>query len=72
MENQTISDSGIQTIPIDSIQITNNIRKFYNEESLLELASSISEIGVLQLILVRPAKDGKYDLIVGTPPHPPI
>ena len=66
MENQTISDSGIQTIPIDSIQITNNIRKFYNEESLLELASSISEIGVLQLILVRPAKDGKYDLIVGT------
>jgi ParB family chromosome partitioning protein len=37
----------------------------FDEESLSELASSITEMGVLQPILVRPLEDGAFELIAG-------
>jgi ParB family chromosome partitioning protein len=37
----------------------------FAEEGLVELAASISEMGVLQPILVRPKDDGEYELIAG-------
>jgi ParB family chromosome partitioning protein len=40
-------------------------RVHFDEESLAELSASIREIGVLQPVLVRPAKDGVYELIAG-------
>jgi ParB family transcriptional regulator, chromosome partitioning protein len=41
-------------------------RVHFDEESLAELANSITQIGVLQPILVRPASDGVgYELIAG-------
>jgi ParB family chromosome partitioning protein len=40
-------------------------RLAFDEATLLELASSIREHGVLQPILVRPRDDGRYQLIAG-------
>lgn len=43
----------------------NQPRVHFAEEGLVELAASISEMGVLQPILVRPLDDGEYELIAG-------
>lgn len=40
-------------------------RVHFAEEGLVELAASISEMGVLQPILVRPLDSGEYELIAG-------
>ena len=40
-------------------------RESFDEASLDELARSITEIGVLQPVLVRPGPDGRYELIAG-------
>jgi ParB family chromosome partitioning protein len=40
-------------------------RQHFDEESLVELAASIAEMGVLQPILVRPLDDEQYELIAG-------
>ena len=40
-------------------------RKDFDEKALSELADSIREHGVLQPLLVRPLKDGRYQLITG-------
>lgn len=43
----------------------NQPRVHFDEESLTELAASITEMGVLQPILVRPTDDGTFELIAG-------
>jgi ParB family chromosome partitioning protein len=43
----------------------NQPRVHFAEEGLVELAASISEMGVLQPILVRPLADGEYELVAG-------
>jgi ParB family transcriptional regulator, chromosome partitioning protein len=44
----------------------NQPRTHFDEERLLELASSIKTYGVLSPILVRPGKSqGRYDLVAG-------
>ena len=43
----------------------NQPRVHFDEQSLLELSSSIAEMGVLQPILVRPLDDGGHELIAG-------
>jgi ParB family chromosome partitioning protein len=40
-------------------------RVHFDEESLIELASSIAQIGVLQPILVRPVGEDRFELIAG-------
>lgn len=40
-------------------------RRFFDEEKLKELASSIKEHGVVQPVVVRPLKEGQYELVVG-------
>jgi ParB family chromosome partitioning protein len=53
-------------IPVGSIEPNpNQPRTHFDEESLTELAASIRDIGVLQPLLVRPAGDGRYQLIAG-------
>jgi len=54
----------LKTLELGAIQL----RKFFDEEKLNELASSLKEKGALQPILVRPLseKDGKkYEVIMG-------
>jgi ParB/RepB/Spo0J family partition protein len=40
-------------------------RRYFDEETLQELASSLRERGVLQPVLVRSGPDGSYELIAG-------
>jgi ParB/RepB/Spo0J family partition protein len=55
-----------QTLPIKFI-VANplNPRKHFDREELQKLAGSIKEHGVLQPVLVRPHKDGRFELIAG-------
>jgi ParB family chromosome partitioning protein len=55
-------------IPVDSIRPNaRQPRTEFDEDALEELAGSIREIGVLQPVVVRPARDGTagYELIMG-------
>ncbi|MBO5009706.1 MAG: ParB/RepB/Spo0J family partition protein [Clostridia bacterium] len=64
-ENKS-SDSGISTIKVSLIDPkSDQPRKYFDKEALEQLASSISENGVLQPILVRKYGDGRYQIIAG-------
>lgn len=54
-------------IPLDSIIINDKIlaRIKIDDEFVNELKESMKEIGLLTPIIVRPAKDGKYEIIDG-------
>lgn len=56
----------LQDLPIGAIEPNpNQPRVHFDEDSLVELAASIRELGVLQPILVRPVDDDRYQLIAG-------
>ena len=64
-ENKS-SDSGISTLKVSLIDPkSDQPRKYFDKEALEQLASSISENGVLQPILVRKYGDGRYQIIAG-------
>ncbi len=64
--NNTIYDGdNMQEIDIDQVKARiDQPRSFFREDSLMELASSIKEHGLLQPILVKPTEDG-YEIIAG-------
>jgi ParB family chromosome partitioning protein len=56
----------VRDVPIKKVQPNpNQPRITWHEETIRELAASIREHGVLQPVLVRPAQDGRYQLIAG-------
>lgn len=56
----------VRNVPLDRIDPNpDQPRLTFDEDSLQELAASITEHGVLQPILVRPGADGRYQLIAG-------
>ena len=58
--------SGAITLNIDDIEPNRaQPRKAFDEAALNELADSISQYGVLQPLLVRPQKDGSYQIVAG-------
>lgn len=59
-------DSGISTVRLSEIEPNlSQPRKEFDEEALNELADSISAHGVLQPLLVRPTKNGMYQIVAG-------
>ena len=61
-----IPTSGMRDIEITAIDPNpHQPRVHFDEDTLSELAASIRAIGLLQPVLVRPAKDGRYELIGG-------
>jgi ParB family chromosome partitioning protein len=53
-------------IPVSAISANpRQPRQIFDEEALAELAASISEVGLLQPIVVRKIADGEYQLIMG-------
>jgi len=59
------SSKGLVNIPL--LQIVPNPdqpRKTFNEETILELANSMKDDGIISPIMVRP-KDGKYEIVAG-------
>jgi ParB family chromosome partitioning protein len=58
--------TGLKDIAVNAIDPNpNQPRVHFDEASLAELTASISAIGVLQPILVRPDENGRYQLIAG-------
>ena len=64
-ENAT-DNEGAVTVSLNDIEPNKNQpRKEFDEESLSELADSISKHGLIQPIVVRPTIDGRYMIIAG-------
>ncbi len=58
--------AGSQEIPVDLIDANPfQTRKRVNEEALVELADSIRATGVIQPVVLRPAANGRYQLVAG-------
>lgn len=55
----------LKNIPINQIQAKQNYRKTFRDKTLKELAASIKTNGVLEPIIVRPGKPGKFEIIAG-------
>jgi ParB family transcriptional regulator, chromosome partitioning protein len=56
----------LRHLPLDLIEPNlSQARRYFDEEALQELASSMSEFGLLQPVLVRQGAEGKYGLIAG-------
>lgn len=70
-ETDAIIKQGERTVPIEHIRANpNNPRKFFADSDLLDLSNSIREHGIVQPILVRPAKGedlggAQYEIIAG-------
>jgi ParB family chromosome partitioning protein len=63
---EAVPDGKPLEIPVDKIDRNPfQTRKGFDEEKLKELAASIAASGVVQPIVVRPVKDGRYTLITG-------
>lgn len=63
-ETTTDSKSKFNFISLDSIEVGDQPRKNFDEESLRELSESIKQVGILQPLLVVRHNDG-YKLIAG-------
>jgi ParB family chromosome partitioning protein len=60
----TVKD--VRRVALDRIDSNpNQPRRYFDEEALADLAASIREHGVLQPVLVRPATDGRYQIVAG-------
>lgn len=58
--------SGFQELAVSQIEPNpNQPRDHFDEESLVALTASITELGVLQPVLVRPLGDDRFELIAG-------
>ena len=58
--------AGLAELPLDVIERGRfQPRRDFNPESLQELADSIAAQGVVQPIVVRPFKEGRYEIIAG-------
>ncbi len=56
----------VHTLPVEQvIPNRNQPRSVFDETALAELSASIAAQGLLQPVVVRPAQDGKYELIAG-------
>lgn len=65
-ESQGSTPAGATEVPVAAVRPNpRQPRLHFDEESLAGLTASISELGVLQPILVRTAEDGGYELIAG-------
>ncbi len=65
-EIKTDGSSSINEIEISKISVNpNQPRREFNQEALEELASSISEIGIIQPITLRELSTDKYQIIAG-------
>ena len=54
------------TAPIDQIRLpAKQPRRYFDPERLAQLVQSVKEHGILEPLLVRPTKDGEYELIAG-------
>lgn len=59
-------DATLRELPVSQVEANAlQPREHFDEESLVALTASITELGVLQPILVRPAGQDRYELVAG-------
>jgi len=66
--NSDVEPSGAHfaEVPVERIRPNpRQPRTVFDEELLAELVASISEVGLLQPVVVRPLDDGRYELVMG-------
>ena len=64
--NVSAEESGINSVRLSEIEPNlSQPRKEFDEEALNELADSIAAHGVLQPLLIRPTKNGMYQIVAG-------
>ncbi|MCQ3806465.1 MAG: ParB/RepB/Spo0J family partition protein [Acidimicrobiaceae bacterium] len=64
--DSTAAKGAYQEIHIEQVVPNpNQPREHFDEESLASLARSISEVGVIQPVVVRELNDGRYELMAG-------
>lgn len=55
-----------QSLPLQSITLpSSQPRRYFDPEKLRQLTASIQQHGILEPILVRPSKKGRYELVAG-------
>lgn len=66
-EAEELGSSLLRDVPVEDIQPNpRQPREEFDEEAMIELVASISEVGVLQPVVVRPSgTSGQYELIMG-------
>lgn len=65
-DRQQVESRGAMEVPISAVTPNpRQPRSHFDEESLAGLTASITEIGVLQPVLVRVVDEGRYELIAG-------
>mgnify|MGYP001097618203 CR=1 FL=1 len=58
--------NGLALVPVADIDPhPNNPRRHFDDAALDELAASIAQRGVIQPVIVRPARQGRYQLVAG-------
>ena len=66
LSNPTALQNNVKPIPCDLlIPYHNHKFEMYSGERLDDMISSIRENGVLCPIIVQPANDGKYEILIG-------
>ena len=64
--NSDMKDNNPISIKLSDITVPKSQpRKYFSEEAMNELTTSIAEDGILQPLLVRPQGKGKYELVAG-------
>jgi len=60
------ADEELRQLPLDDLQPgKHQPRRAFDTEALEELANSIASQGVVQPIVVRPADNGRYEIVAG-------
>ncbi|WP_181310104.1 ParB/RepB/Spo0J family partition protein [Nocardioides campestrisoli] len=63
---ETVAGAYFREIPIEQVRPNQwQPRQVFEEDALAELVHSIREVGLLQPVVVRPADEGGYELIMG-------
>ena len=56
----------VEDLPIDAVQPgVRQPRRHFDPDGLASLSASIRQVGVLQPVIVRPAAEGRYELVMG-------
>ncbi|WP_300344078.1 ParB/RepB/Spo0J family partition protein [Nesterenkonia sp.] len=65
-ETESVEATEFREVPVSQIRPNpRQPREVFDEDEMNELIHSVREIGVLQPIVVRPAEDGAFELIMG-------
>jgi len=65
--SNTKADQSVTTIPLSSINLSvrRQPRRYFDPDKMAQLVISVKEHGILEPVLVRPLKNGQYELIAG-------